>query len=75
MRERGWPEEMIEAVGSHATYADIPWDTPLKQALFASDELTGLVIAVSLVRPSKDIRDVKVKSVRRNGRIGPLLLA
>jgi putative nucleotidyltransferase with HDIG domain len=65
MRERGWPEEMIEAVGSHATYADIPWDTPLKQALFASDELTGLIIAVSLVRPSKDIRDVKVKSVKK----------
>ena len=65
MRERGWSEEMIEAVGSHATYANIPWDTPMKQALFASDELTGLITAVALVRPSKDIRDVKVKSVKK----------
>ncbi|MGQ9585034.1 MAG: HDIG domain-containing metalloprotein [Anaerolineae bacterium] len=64
LRQRGWSEEIVEAIGSHANYANIPWDTPLKKALYAVDELTGLIVAVALVRPSKDIRDVKVKSVK-----------
>ncbi|NLE75277.1 MAG: HDIG domain-containing protein [Chloroflexi bacterium] len=70
LRERGWPEEMVGAVGSHADYAGIPRDTLLKQTLFAVDELTGLVAAVALVRPSKDIRDVKVKSVKNKWKDG-----
>jgi len=65
LRERGWPEEIVEAVGSHANYSNIPRDTPMKKALYAVDELTGLIVAVALVRPSKDIRDVKVKSVKK----------
>jgi putative nucleotidyltransferase with HDIG domain len=64
LRERGWPEEIVQAVGAHARYSGISRDTPLKKALFAVDELTGLIVAVALVRPSKDIRDVEVKSVK-----------
>lgn len=64
LRERGWPEEIVNAVLSHGSYTRVTRDTPLKKALFAVDELTGLITAVALVRPSKDIRDVTVKSVR-----------
>ena len=68
LRERDWPEEIVDAVLSHADYTGVPRDTLLKKALFAVDELTGLIVAVALVRPSKDIRDVRVKSVRKKWR-------
>jgi len=64
LRERGWPEEIVNAVLSHGSHSHVPRDTSLKKALFAVDELTGLITAVALVRPSKDIGDVTVKSVR-----------
>ena len=66
LRERGWPEEIVGDALSHASYVeDAPRDTWLRKALYAVDELTGLVIAVALVRPSKNIGDVKVRSVRK----------
>jgi putative nucleotidyltransferase with HDIG domain len=66
LRARGWPEEIVQDVLSHADYVEgAPRDTLLRKALYAVDELTGLVIAVALVRPSKSIMDVKVRSVRR----------
>ncbi len=66
LRERGWPEEIVKAVLSHASeYTGVPRETRMEKALWAVDELTGLITAVALVRPSKDIRDVKVKSVRK----------
>ena len=65
LRERGWPEEIVRAVLSHAPYTGVVRDSLMEKALFAVDELTGLITAVALVRPSKDIRDVKVKSVRK----------
>lgn len=65
LRQRGWPEEIADAVLSHASYTGVPRDTLMKKALFAVDELTGLITAVALVRPSKSIHDVKVKSVRK----------
>jgi putative nucleotidyltransferase with HDIG domain len=66
LRERGWPEEIIRAVLSHASeYTGVPRETPMEKALWAADELTGLITAVALVRPSKSIHDVKVKSVRK----------
>ena len=64
LRERGYPEETVQDVLSHAEYAGVPRETPLRKALFAVDELTGLISAVTLVRPSKSIVDVTVKSVR-----------
>jgi putative nucleotidyltransferase with HDIG domain len=65
LRERGWPEEIVLDVLSHADYVGVPRDTQLRKALYAVDELTGLVAAVALVRPSKSIMDVKVRSVRK----------
>jgi putative nucleotidyltransferase with HDIG domain len=66
LRERGWPKEMVKDMLSHASYVeDAPRDTQLRKALYAVDELTGLIIAVALVRPTKSIMDVKVRSVRR----------
>jgi len=68
LEERGWPEEIIRAVKSHAQYLNVPRQSKMEQALFAVDELTGLIVAVALVRPSKDIRDVKVRSVKKKWR-------
>ena len=65
LEQRGWPEHIIRAVKSHAQYLDVPRLGKLERALFAVDELTGLIAAVALVRPSKDIRDVKVSSVMK----------
>lgn len=65
LRERGFPEETVLDLLSHAGYADVPRDTVLRRALFAVDELTGLISAVALVRPSRSIHDVTPKSVRK----------
>jgi putative nucleotidyltransferase with HDIG domain len=65
LREHGWSEEIVQDVLSHADYVGVPRDTPLRKALYAVDELTGLIIAVALVRPTKSIMDVKLRSVRR----------
>jgi putative nucleotidyltransferase with HDIG domain len=65
LRQRGWPEEIVQDVLSHATYVGTPRDTLLRKALYAVDELTGLIIAVALVRPTKSIMDVKVRSVKK----------
>lgn len=65
LRERGVPEKYIRCILSHAEHTGIPRETMMEKALFACDEVTGLVTAVALVRPSKSIHDVKVKSVRK----------
>ena len=63
LREKGYPEELIEGVLAHAEYVDVRRDTPLKKTIFAVDELTGLIVAVALVRPSRKLADVAVGSV------------
>jgi putative nucleotidyltransferase with HDIG domain len=66
LRERGYDESVIRAVLSHATeVTGVERETRMEHALFAVDDLTGLIVAVALVRPSKDVRDVKVKSVKK----------
>ncbi len=66
LRERGVDEEIVRAILSHATEVTrIERQSKMEHTLYAVDELTGLITAVALVRPSKDIRDVKVKSVRK----------
>lgn len=65
LRELGVPEDVIRCIQSHADHTGIPRTTPMEKALFACDELTGLITAVALVRPSRSIYDVKVKSVRK----------
>lgn len=65
LRERGVSEEIVEACVSHADYSGIERNTPLKRAIFAVDEMTGFITAVALVRPSKQVADVEVKSVKK----------
>jgi len=65
MRQRGWPEEIVEGCLAHAPFTGVLRDTPMKKAIFAVDELTGFLIAVALVRPSKKLADVEVRSVRK----------
>jgi len=67
LRERGWPEAYIHAVMSHGwgICTDVEPVHVMEKALFAIDELTGLVIATALVRPSKSLMDLKVKSVNK----------
>lgn len=65
LRELGVDEEIIQDILSHADHMEIPRDTTLRKALAACDELTGLITATALVRPSKSIHDVKVKSVKK----------
>jgi len=64
LRERGVPEVVIEAVLSHANHTGVPRQTRMQKALYACDEITGLITAVTLVRPSKSIQDVTVKSIK-----------
>ncbi|MEZ4637388.1 MAG: HDIG domain-containing protein [Caldilineaceae bacterium] len=64
-RERGYPEELIQAVAAHATFLDVPRQSKLDKALLACDELTGLIQACAYVRPTKNLRDVSVKSVKK----------
>ncbi len=65
LREQGWPEEIVHAVLSHAAErTGVARESLLDRVLFAVDDLTGLITAVALVRPSRDIRDVEVKSVK-----------
>jgi putative nucleotidyltransferase with HDIG domain len=63
LRARGWPEELAQAVLAHAEHTGAPRNTLLEKALFAVDELTGLTVAVALVRPTKRLADVSVESV------------
>jgi putative nucleotidyltransferase with HDIG domain len=64
LREEGWPEELIEAVLSHAEHLAMPRDTPLKKVLFACDELSGFVHACGLVRPT-GVDGLEPKSVKK----------
>jgi len=67
LRENSWPEEYIRAVISHgwSICTDVKPETDLEKVLFAIDELTGLVTASALVRPSKSVLDMKAKSVKK----------
>ena len=64
LREEGYPDELIEAVLSHASHLGLPRDTPLKKTLFACDELAGFIHACGLVRPD-GIETLEPKSVRK----------
>jgi putative nucleotidyltransferase with HDIG domain len=65
LRSLGYAEEICEAVLGHAQYTGVPRVTLMAKALFASDELTGLITASTLVKPSKNIADVDVAGVRK----------
>ncbi|HOJ17328.1 MAG TPA: HDIG domain-containing protein [Ignavibacteriaceae bacterium] len=63
LKERGFDEEFVSSVLSHADYTGVPRDTKLKKVLFACDELAGFITAVAYVRPSKSVDEVEVRSV------------
>ncbi len=65
LRQSGYPEEMIHAIMAHADYTGVKRESLLDKTLFAVDELSGFVTAVALVRPTKSIFDVDVKSVKK----------
>ena len=67
LRERGIDERLIHAVASHgyALTVDIAPEHEMEKVLYAADELTGLIGAVALMRPSKSVSDMEVKSVRK----------
>ncbi|HEY4955614.1 MAG TPA: HD domain-containing protein [Gemmatimonadaceae bacterium] len=65
LRGRGYPEDILQAILGHATYCGVPRETLMAKALFAVDELTGLITATALVRPSRSVREVEARSVRK----------
>lgn len=70
LRDRGVPEEVVICILSHAPHTGVPRETTMQKALFACDEITGLLTAVALVRPSKSIHDVKPKSIKKKWKDG-----
>lgn len=68
LRSLGYPDDICEAILGHARYTGVPRVTPIAKTLFAVDELCGLVTATALVRPSKSVNDVDVRSVQKKFR-------
>ena len=65
LRERGVPEVVIHAILSHADHTGVPRETRMEKALAACDEITGLITAVALVRPSRSLDDLTASSVKK----------
>ncbi|MBT3241347.1 MAG: HDIG domain-containing protein [Chloroflexi bacterium] len=65
LREKGVTEEIIQIILSHADHTGVPRDSLVRKTLYACDEITGLITATALVRPSKAIKDVKIKSIKK----------
>ncbi len=65
LRQKGVPEEIVRAVLSHADHTGVPRVSLMEKALYACDEITGLIIAVALVRPSRSLDDLEVSSVKK----------
>jgi len=65
LKEKGFDEDFMNAILSHANYSGVPRENLLRKVLFACDELTGFLTAVAYVRPSKSIAEVEVRSVRK----------
>jgi putative nucleotidyltransferase with HDIG domain len=68
LRAAGYPEELLRAVLSHADYSGVPRESPMERALYAVDELSGLVVACALVRPSRSLDDLTPSSVGKKFR-------
>ena len=65
LRSRGYPEDILEAILGHAQYCNTPRTSRMAKTLFAVDELTGLITATALVRPTRSVIEVEVKSVKK----------
>ena len=65
LRSLGWPEDILTAILGHAQYSGVPRESRMAKTLFAVDELTGMITATALVKPTKSLNDVDAKSVRK----------
>lgn len=65
LRERGLPDDMCQAILGHASYTGVPRESRMARVLYAVDELCGFLVACALVRPSKSLMDLEVKSVKK----------
>jgi putative nucleotidyltransferase with HDIG domain len=65
LAERGYPEDIRRAIMSHAEYTGVTRESQMEKTLFACDELSGFITAVALVKPTKSLNEVDVKSVRK----------
>ena len=65
LRARGFPEDILEAILGHARYSGVARESMMAKTLFAVDELTGLITATALVRPTKNLMEVEARSVRK----------
>ena len=65
LRSKGFPEDILEAILGHARYSGVPRVSKMAKTLFAVDELTGLITATALVRPTRNLLEVEAKSVRK----------
>jgi putative nucleotidyltransferase with HDIG domain len=65
LRAKGFPEDVLTAILGHANYSGVPRESKMARTLFAVDELTGLITATALVRPSRSVMEVEAKSVRK----------
>lgn len=65
LRQRGWSAEACDAILGHGTYTGVPRQSLMAKALYAVDELTGLIVATALVRPSKKLAEVDVPAVQK----------
>jgi len=65
LKAKGYPDDILQAILGHAHYTNTPRESRMAKTLFAVDELTGLITATALVRPSKSVHEVETKSVRK----------
>ena len=65
LKSKGYPDSITQAIMGHATYTGVARETDMAKSLFAVDELTGFIFAVTYVRPSKSIFEVKPRSVKK----------
>ncbi len=65
LRGRGYPEDVLQAILGHANYSGVPRESRMAKTLFAVDELTGLITATALVRPTRNLHEVEARSVRK----------
>jgi putative nucleotidyltransferase with HDIG domain len=65
LRSKGYPEDILQAILGHAQYTNTPRESKMAKTLFAVDELTGLITATALVRPTRSVHEVEARSVRK----------
>ena len=65
LKAKGYPDDILQAILGHAHYTNTPRESRMAKSLFAVDELTGLITATALVRPSKSVHEVEARSVRK----------